>query len=297
MPEEGVPGIDGRKILTFEEIVRFVRCVRGVAEVSKVRITGGEPLLRSGLPDLIAMLSREGIEDFALTTNGRRLAEAAVDLRRAGLRRVNVSLDSLDPATYGRLSRMAGPQPTLEGIEAAVEAGLSPVKLNTVLMRGCNDNEVVPLVRWALDRGCVLRFLELMPIGWAREHHSELFVSCGEALEKLREAFTLEPAGGDPGSTSRSYRVRDREGREGVVGIIPSVTQPFCNSCRRLRLTSTGEMIACLAQGKGPDVRELLRHPSRENSKRLRDLVSGELGRKAGRDCFAATRPMACVGG
>ncbi len=297
MPEGGVPKLRRDEVLSFEEIVRFVGAVRWRFEVSKVRITGGEPLQRPGIVELVGMLAREGIRDLALTTNAQRLAEMAAELKRAGLRRVNVSLDSLDDATFRALTRGGRLRRTLEGIEAALRHGLGPVKVNAVVLRGCNDGEVVELARFGLRNGCQVRFLELMPIGCARPLFSEMFVPASEVRARLEESFSLEPLPCEAGGTSRDFLARDSRGRRGIVGLISAQTQPFCAGCARVRLTSTGRLISCLARGGGPNVRELLRDDSPGTRRALCELVAAELRRKTDRAAFDTIHPMASVGG
>ena len=297
MPSEGVHKCSHEEILRFEEIVRFVRALKSRFGLSKVHITGGEPLLRPGIEELIAMLAAEGIADLALTTNGLKLSEMARGLSRVGLRRVNVSLDSIDEQTFagitrgGRLSRVAA------GIEAARAAGLSPVKLNTIVMKGLNDTEVVALAQWALQRGCVIRFLELMPIGCVRPRYEELFVPASSIQRRLRKYFKLKPLPPSPGSSSRCFLATDATGRQGVIGFITPQTRPFCGECRRIRLTSTGRVLMCLARGKGPDVRGLLRTAGPSANEALQDILTTELRKKSGRGAFVTDRPMVKVGG
>ena len=243
------------------------------------------------------MLSRHGVDDLALTTNGQRLAAMAPGLKRAGLHRVNVSLDSLDEKMYAALSRGGDMRAALQGIEAAIRCGLAPVKINTVLLRGYNDHEVTRLAAWAIERGCTIRFLELMSIGRARRVFSDLFVSSAEVRAALEKCFDLTPVVHRRGATSRNLLAADREGRQGVVGLISSVTQPFCDGCSRLRLTSTGRLISCLARGEGRDLRPLLRSPSSSNIRALREILAEELGRKTGRVSFDTASSMAAIGG
>jgi cyclic pyranopterin phosphate synthase len=297
LPPNGVAKRPRDQILSFEEILRFVRALRPEFEVFKVRLTGGEPLLRSGLVELVSMLSAEGIPDLALTTNGQLLAELAGPLQAAGLRRVNVSLDSLDPETYRRLTRGGELAAALRGIAAAVSRGLSPVRLNTVVLRGWNDAEVAELARFALERGLEARFLELMPIGCARPLYEELFVPSAEVRARLSGAFALKPLPAEPGRSSRDFLATDRAGRSGRVGLISSQTAPFCAGCARLRLTSTGRLIACLAEGTGPGVRELLRSAEPDADRRLREAVAGVLDGKRPRRAFRTAQPMCTVGG
>jgi len=296
MPPTGVPKAHHDDILTFEEIVRFVRALRSRFRLDKVRITGGEPLIRPGIVDLVAMLAAEGIDDLALTTNGQQLAEMAGDLKRAGLRRVNISLDSLDEGSFAALTRGGRLHSTLNGIEAAVRAGLTPVKLNTVVLRDYNDTVVADIARFGLAAGCQVRFLELMPIGCAADA-PDLFVPVDEVRSRLEPHFSLEPLAHERSSSSRNFRASDAYGRRGTIGFIPSRTEPFCEGCRRIRLTSTGRIVSCLALGEGPNVQALLGRSDPAAGRELADIVATELAGKCARTAFRTHRPMAAVGG
>lgn len=297
MPAAGVPKACHDEILTFEQIIRFVRALQPRFQLGKVRITGGDPLVRRGTVGLIEMLAAEGINDLALTTNGQRLAEMAGDLKQAGLRRVNISLDSLDPKTFETLTRGGSVEPVLEGIDAAVSHGLAPVKINTVVLRGYNDGEVASIAQYALERGCQIRFLELMPIGCARSAFKELFVPTSEVRASLERSFNLEPRGRELGGSSRDYVASDAHGRSGTVGFISPESEPFCEDCSRMRLTSTGRLIACLARGEGRDIGGLLRNWTGAHEQTLSEIVAAELASKCARTTFHTPRPMAAVGG
>ena len=265
--------------------------------LSKVHITGGEPLVRLGRVDLVSMLAAEDVGDLALTTNGERLASMAADLKRAGLRRVNVSLDSVDDATFTALTRGARLRQVFDGIDAALREGLVPLKLNAVVMRGYNDSEVTRLAQWALDRGLCMRFLELMPIGCVSATHQDLFVPVSEVKAQLAESFTLDPLPSKPGASSREFSACDNAGRRGVIGFITPQTEPFCDGCRRLRLTSTGRVISCLATGRGPNVKEFLRDGAPSAGGELQKILAMELSQKCARDTFDTDRAMVTVGG
>jgi cyclic pyranopterin phosphate synthase len=286
-----------RDVLRYEETAALVDLLRRRFTVAKVRITGGEPLLRRNLIGFVAELARRGLPDLALTTNGQRLPEMAQDLRRAGLQRINISLDTLNAATYRELTRGGDLAPTLAGIDAAGGAGFRPVKLNTVVLRGVNDQEVVDIARFALARGCEVRFLELMPIGPAGPDHERWFVSSAQVQERLAAAFDLRPLPAAPGASSRDFAAEDVHGRRGVVGFISPCTVPFCSSCRRLRLTATGRLLGCLAQAEGVDVRPILALPQPEAEARLAAVVDEALLLKRGERRFAAQRLMTRVGG
>jgi len=280
MPAEGVPKVSHADILSFEEMVRFVRVVKSGFALSKVRVTGGEPLVRRDVARLIALLAEEKIADIALTTNAQRLAAMAAELKRAGLHRVNVSLDSLNPDTYRAITRCGDLQPCLDGIKAALEVGLAPVKLNTVLLRGYNDCEVTNLVRYAFRHDCGIRFIELMPIGCASSIFEERFVPAAEARKRLEECFEFEPLAYERGTSSRNFLATGGDGLRGVVGFISPETAPFCDGCRRLRLTSRGCLISCLADRDGPNIRHLLHSDSPDTKQQLLAIVAEALATK-----------------
>jgi cyclic pyranopterin phosphate synthase len=264
---EPVPRED---ILSFEEIVRVVQiaCELGI---DRVRITGGEPLVRQGVAKLIRMLREScDIADLSLSTNGIRLASLASELRRAGLDRVNVSLDSLKPALFRWITRGGNLDDVLAGIERAQEVGLGPVKVNTVVMKGINDDEVVELAHFALERGLTIRFIELMPIGEAITSGlwRSAYLSVSEVQRRLAMELPLLPAeptqGGGP---AQYFRV---EGSQGAIGFIAPLSAPFCAHCNRIRLTATGELRPCLAHDEGLSLREPLR---RGDLERVRELL------------------------
>jgi cyclic pyranopterin phosphate synthase len=298
MPPEGVPKKRHSDILNFEDIVRFVRMIKSSFGISKVRLTGGDPLVRPGIVELVRLLSREGIADLALTTNGQKLVDLAGDLKRAGLGRVNVSLDSLEEQVFWKLTGGGRLQRSLQGIKAAIDQGLTPVKINMVVLRGINDNEVSNLAQFGLEHGCQVRFLELMPIGCAKQKFDERFVRAQEIRQNLEKRFSLKEIASQPSQSSRNFQVWDRLGREGIVGLISPNTKPFCQDCRRIRLTSTGELIACLAKkGPGPNVRKLLQNDTPTATKTLQELVAEQLCQKRSDRKFHSLAPMVDVGG
>lgn len=245
------------ELLSFEEIARVARLLAPLG-VRKLRLTGGEPLLRRGLEDLVAMLAAiEGIDDIAMTTNGVLLAHHAEALALAGLSRVTVSLDSLDPATFARMNGIgAKVERVLAGISAALAFGL-PVKVNTVIQRGVNESEILPLARWARDLGVDVRFIEYMDVGETNGWKLDEVVSAAEIHAILRSEFPLAPR--DPayrGEVARHWRHEDG-GPE--IGIIASVTKPFCSDCQRLRLSADGKAFTCLFADHGHDLRGSLR--------------------------------------
>ncbi len=294
MPPEGVAKLPHEEILTFEEILYFVRVAKARFDLSKIHVTGGEPLVRANVVSLVRMLAGEGIPDLALTTNGQALAGKAAALRRAGLRRINISLPSLDEKTYATLTRGGALRRTLRGIARAQSVGLAPVKLNAVILRGWNDGEVERLAAFAVESGCTMRFLELMPIGCARPLAADRFVPAAEIRRRLEGAFALTPLACEPGRSSRDFMVEDRRGRRGIVGFVSSETEPFCVGCARLRLTSTGEVIGCLSRGRGISIRRFLRSSQDE---RVAAAIRRVVADKGRRPDFRTRRPMVAVGG
>ena len=285
------------EILSFEEILRFVRLLKSHLGLAKVHITGGDPLVRRGIVDLVAMLAAEGITDLALTTNGQALAQMARDLKRAGLRRINISLDSLNNRTFASLTHGGKLKDTLAGIRAALQEGFAPIKLNTVVLRTVNDSEVVTMAQWALDHFCHIRFLELMPVGCAKRIFKNMFVPASEVRRRLEDSLALRALVHAPEQTSRDFAAYDSHGRRGVVGFITAQSAPFCSGCRRLRLTSTGQLISCLARGCGSDVRSLLRSNSQCADQALLKIVESEFEKKRVRAAFDTPHPMGSVGG
>jgi cyclic pyranopterin phosphate synthase len=254
---EDVTFLDRAELLTFEEITRFVRIAAPLG-IDKVRLTGGEPLMRRDLPRLVAMLaSVPGIKDVGLTTNGLLLADCARQLFDAGLRRINISLDTLDPERFRQVTRRDGLEKVLAGIFAAKEAGFRPVKINAVAMRGVTEHEVVPLARFCREHSFEMRFIEYMPIGAEAWERSKVYFA-HEILETLeREICPLAPAADyDPKAPAMEFEYADGGGR---VGIIASVTRPFCMSCNRVRLTCDGKLRNCLFALDEADVKGLLR--------------------------------------
>jgi cyclic pyranopterin phosphate synthase len=244
--------------LDFNELLRLTRLFLQLGVV-KLRVTGGEPLLRAGLSDLIGDLtSLPGIEDVALTTNGVLLAQHAAELRAAGLQRVTVSLDSLDPAVFAQMAGGFGSvEDVLEGIAAAQRAGLSPIKLNTVVQRGINDHQVLDLVERFRGSGVIVRFIEYMDVGNRNDWNLERVVPSQQLLERVHARWpmsALEPAYAS--EVARRYAFDDGGGE---IGFISSVTQPFCGDCARARLSSDGRFYTCLFAAEGTDLRAPLR--------------------------------------
>jgi cyclic pyranopterin phosphate synthase len=260
MPEEGMQWLPRSEVLTFEEIERIARvCVEHFG-VDSVRLTGGEPTVRAHLPVLVAKIAAlrtpgDVPVDVALTTNGATLRSQATDLRDAGLRRVNISLDTLRHDRFVELTRRDELDRVLDGIDAACEAGLDPVKVNVVVMRGVNDDEILDLARFGRDRGVTMRFIEWMPLDADQSWRSDAVVSQEEILAAVGAEYAVEPLvrGHQP-----AERFAYRDGR-GEIGVIPSVTRPFCGSCDRIRLTADGQLRSCLFAVDEVDLRALVR--------------------------------------
>jgi cyclic pyranopterin phosphate synthase len=286
-----------RDRLRKEDIVRFVRVAQATAGVAKVRLTGGEPLGRGDIVDLVAALAPLGIPEIALTTNGQRLATIARPLRQAGLHRVNVSLDSLDPDTFTRATQDGLLAHTLAGIDAALAAGLAPLRINTVVMRGVNDHEAPALVTRALGSGCEQRFIELMPSGLRSEDYQAWFIPSAELLERLARTLYLTPLHYELASSSRRFCVTGHDGKQGTVGFISPNSHPFCTGCRRLRLTADGRLLGCLGRRDAIGVLGLLRDPEPSADERLAAAIHVALGCKRGAGPFSIPMPMSSVGG
>jgi cyclic pyranopterin phosphate synthase len=277
MPAENVRFKPRHELLTFEEIERFVRVAASLG-VNKVRLTGGEPLVRQDVPLLVEKLvAVPGIHEVALTTNGMLLAEQAQALKDAGLTRLNISLDSLDPDTFFRISRREGLDQVLAGIAAAQRVGFERIKLNAVAIRGITEPDVVPLGEFARAHGMEMRFIEFMPLD-AEQHWDNEQVLSGEQIRGMLEAAIgpLVPLErDDPSQPATDYAFADGSGR---IGFINPVTQPFCQSCNRLRLTAEGQIRNCLFSEEEWDARALLRGAATDEE--LADLVRASVGAK-----------------
>ena len=254
MPEDGLPWLRTDDLLTMDELLRALRVSIDLG-VRTIRITGGEPTLRRDLVDVVAQLSPLGVE-LSLTTNGYLMDRLAAPLRDAGLKRVNISLDSLRRDRFKQITRRDGLERVLRGIDASLAAGLAPVKINSVVVRGFNDDEVVPMARWARDLGVELRFIEFMPLDAPGDWTRDQVVPAGEILTTLDEEFGLTAPEVRGSAPAERYSYRD--GR-GSVGIIASVTRAFCAQCDRVRLTADGQVRTCLFATTEYDLREVLR--------------------------------------
>ena len=301
MPPEGLDWLPNPALLTDDEVVRLVRIGVEQLGITEVRYTGGEPLLRRGLPGIVERTAQlRPRPEISLTTNGIGLARLAEPLARAGLDRINVSLDTLRPDTFRALAKRDRLGDVLAGLAAAVAAGLGPVKVNTVLMRGLNEDEAVPLLRYCLKHGYQLRFIEQMPLdaqhGWRRED----MVSADEILAALKNEFTLTPD--DPGvrgsAPAETFLI---DGGPARVGVIGSVTRPFCGTCDRVRLTADGQVRNCLFARDESDLRDAMRSGADdvEIAERWRKAVAGKLPGHGINDpgFLQPARPMSAIGG
>ncbi|MCW2784211.1 MAG: molybdenum cofactor biosynthesis protein MoeA [Marmoricola sp.] len=300
MPAEGLDWMPHEGVLTDDEVVRLITVGVERLGITEVRFTGGEPLLRRGLPDLVRRTkSLVPAPDVSITTNALGLERIAPALKAAGLDRVNVSLDSVRAADFARITRRDRLADVIAGLAAAHEAGLRPVKVNAVLLRGINDEQAPELLGWCLERGYQLRFIEQMPLdpqhGWTRTE----MVTAEEILSSLESAFTLTPTGVARGSAPAEEFLVD--GGPATVGVIASVTRPFCGDCDRVRLTADGQVRDCLFASAESDLRTPLRAGATDAE--LADLwAAAMLGKRAGHGIddpafLQPARPMSAIGG
>jgi cyclic pyranopterin phosphate synthase len=309
MPAEGLPWLRKAELLTDDEIVRLaaVFVSRGV---SSIRLTGGEPLLHPTLPDVVGRLAAlDPRPELSLTTNGIGLVKVATRLVDAGLNRINVSVDTIDRERFRELTRRDRLADVLDGVAAAAAAGLHPVKVNSVLMRGSNLGEAPELLAWALRSGYHLRFIEHMPLDAQHEWSRDVMVSAEEILALLAEQYTLRPIGHGHGGSApaEDFEVLDGPGadgwasRPGRVGVIASVTRPFCRECDRLRLTADGQLRTCLFAQTETDLRGALRDGASDDQlvALIRTAVAGkQAGHAIGQSGFVQPlRPMSAIGG
>ncbi|MBA8826718.1 cyclic pyranopterin phosphate synthase [Saccharopolyspora lacisalsi] len=300
MPAEGLPWLKRTEMLDTEEMIRLIRLAVEELGVTTVRFTGGEPLLRQDLVDVItATTELTGRPKTSLTTNGINLGRYADQLARAGLDRVNISLDTLDPETFRELTRRDRMDDVLSGLDAAKSSGLEPVKVNAVLLRGVNDHEACDLLRFCLDRGYHLRFIEQMPLdpqhGWDREE----MITADEILEILGTEFSLTPHSAERGSAPAERWLVD--GGPATVGVIGSVTRPFCADCDRTRLTADGQLRSCLFSQTETNLREPLRAGADDGeiARLWRETMWAKAaGHGMDSEGFAQpSRPMSAIGG
>lgn len=298
MPAEGLDWMPTEQSLTDDEVVRLVTIGVERLGVTEVRFTGGEPLLRRGLVDIVARTHALGVET-SLTTNALGLSRTAQALADAGLDRINASIDSVRPDTFAAITRRDRLKDVLSGLEAAKAAGLGPIKLNAVLLRGVNDDQAPELLRWSVEHGYELRFIEQMPLdaqhGWSRDS----MVTADEIFASLSAEFTLTPHGAPRGSAPAE--LFDVDGGPGTVGVIASVTRPFCGDCDRVRLTADGQVRNCLFAREESDLRTSLRSGA-DDAEIAERWVIAMRGKRAGHGIDDVTflqpdRPMSAIGG
>jgi cyclic pyranopterin phosphate synthase len=300
MPAEGLEWLPDERVLTDDELVRLIRVGVERLGIREVRFTGGEPLVKRGLADIVARVRAlsAGLE-LSLTTNGLGLARLAGPLAAAGLNRVNVSIDSIRPETYAAVTRRDRLHDVVEGLEAAAAAGLGPVKLNAVLLREVNDDQAPELLEWAIAHGYQLRFIEQMPLdaqhGWSRA----AMVTAEETMARLAREFELTPAVEPRGSAPAELFLVD--GGPATVGVIASVTRPFCGDCDRVRLTADGQVRNCLFAREESDLRTALRAGASDEDLAQR-WVTAMAGKRAGHGIddpsfLQPDRPMSAIGG
>jgi cyclic pyranopterin phosphate synthase len=270
MPEGGIPKVEHRDVLTVEEIEKIARIFVSLG-VNKIRFTGGEPLARSGIIDIVQRIGKlDGIKDMAMTTNGILLKKYAKDLKSGGLNRVNISLDTLDEEKYSYITRGGKLKNVLEGIEAAKYVGLTPIKINIVLIGGFNEDEIEDFVRLTEKEEIDVRFIELMPIGEAIELESQHYVSNELVLNKVSELFEVERE--DISSPAVYYKLPNSKGK---VGLINPISCKFCDQCNRMRLTSQGKLKPCLHSNEEIDLKKNLR-----KGEDIREIIIGAIKKK-----------------
>ena len=247
---------DHGEILSWVELERLGRIFVSLG-IRKVRITGGEPLVRDGVEKFLGYLRRIGVEDLSMTTNGHLLAERCKSLMAAGLHRINISLDSLDPIKFEKITRTRSYDTVMRGIDAAQATRFAPIKVNAVLVRGFNEDEVEAFAAFARERGLIMRFIEFMPLDADRHWSRELMVPAAEVYQRIQAQWPLVQIPHEKSETARKYRCAD--GAPGEIGLIAPVTQAFCGACSRIRLTADGKLRTCLFSKEDRDLRELLR--------------------------------------
>jgi cyclic pyranopterin phosphate synthase len=295
MPVEGIESMPHDEILRYEEIYLVAQAAAKLG-INKLRLTGGEPLVRSRLVTLVKMLAGiEGIDDIALTTNGVLLKHYAFDLKQAGLKRVNISIDSLQERKFHRITRVGTVNDVLEGMSAAHQAGLEPVKLNTVVLRGVNDDEIIDFAQKTIDEGWHVRFIELIPIGEGQRR--KWFMPLSEIRARIEELGPLEPCPLSGNGPAKYFRLPDSRG---TIGFIGPVTEHICIRCNRLRLTADGKLRPCLLSDEEIDLREPLRNGA--SSEQICHLIqeaaaAKPLGHQLAKGITSKKQAMAQIGG
>ena len=264
-----------------------------------MRVTGGEPMVRPGVEDFISHLRALGVEDISMTTNGHLLAERFRALVSAGLQRINISLDSLDPAKFERITRTKSFASVMSGIDAVQTSAIAPAKINAVLVRGINDDEVENFAMFARERGVIMRFIEFMPLDADRHWTRDVVVPAAEVYERIHSRWPLEQIPHHPSETARKYRFAD--GTPGEIGLIAPVTQPFCGHCSRIRLTADGKIRTCLFSKEDHDLRSLLREGASDEDLEIyirSVIMEKEEGHRINEADFKPpTRSMVFIGG
>ena len=286
------------EILSWPELERLARIFVGLG-IRKIRVTGGEPLVREGVENFIGKLRDLGVADLSMTTNGHLLAERCEQLLAAGLKRINVSLDSLDPAKFEKIVRVRSYEKVMHGIEAAQKTRLAPVKVNAVLVRGLNDDEIGAFAAFARKCGVIMRFIEFMPLDADRHWSRSSVVPAAEVYEQINAQWPLEQIPHEKSETVRKYRFKD--GAPGEIGLIAPVTQAFCGHCSRVRLTADGKLRTCLFSKDDYDLRDLLRGNSRDQeiAEWIKSVVmEKEAGHRINEPGFVPpSRTMVFIGG
>jgi len=286
------------KILSWAELERLGRVFYGLG-IRKVRVTGGEPLVRPGVEEFIARMSEAGFPDLSMTTNGHLLAERCPGLIDAGLKRINISLDSLDAVKFEKITRTKTFDSVMAGIDTAQKSSIGPVKINAVLVRGFNDDEVESFAEFARERGVIMRFIEFMPLDADRHWSRDLMVPASEIHARIHARWPLVQIQHEASETARKYRFAD--GAPGEIGLIAPVTQPFCGHCSRIRLTADGKLRTCLFSKEDHDLRGLLRENASDEDLGIyiRSVVSEkEEGHRINQPDFRPpSRTMVFIGG
>jgi cyclic pyranopterin phosphate synthase len=286
------------QILSWPELERLARIFVSLG-IRKVRLTGGEPLVRDGLVNYIAYLKRLGVQDLSMTTNGHLLAERCDVLLAAGLHRINISLDSLDPLKFEKITRTRSYEVVMRSIDKAQSTVFAPVKVNAVLVRGFNEDEVEAFAAFARDRGLIMRFIEFMPLDADRHWSREVMVPAAEVYERINAQWPLVQIPNEKSETARKYRFAD--GAPGEIGLIAPVTQSFCGHCSRIRLTADGKLRTCLFSKEDRDLRGLLRGNATDADmvEWIHDVVSEkEAGHRINEPGFVPpSRTMVFIGG
>lgn len=300
MPAENVEFMPRAELLSFEEIERVVK-VGATLGIDRVRLTGGEPLVRRDLPVLIERIAAiPEIIDIGLTTNAVLLGDQAQQLRDAGLRRLNISLDALDPEVFKRVTRRDGYDKVIEGIEAARKAGFSPIKINAVSIRGMTEDQIIPFAELARDTDTEVRFIEFMPLDADSKWQRDKVLFASEIRQRIEDEFgTLEPVpSSNPSAPANDFRFADGRGR---IGMIASVSEPFCSTCNRFRLTADGKLRNCLFSLEETDIRPLIRESGTDEqiaAAMLKCIASKKAGHSINSaDFVQPDRPMYSIGG